>query len=167
MRFYLILVLLFIYGCKTIQYLPPDEQTVKISLGYSCRKVDTFQNIFIFAFIPDTSAVDLWFTAQEQEIILNKADSINFYSYPDSLPREENGIIYRPYCYPAHLRIMTENKDKTVIFFRGTLKNYQSKFDNLIELASLILEMAFNKEEYKNYNRTNHYFHFDYFDDLK
>lgn len=166
MKYNFIFLFLLIFGCSTIKNLPPDVQNVRVSLGYACRKVDTFENKFIFAFIPDTAAVDIWFTKQEQENILKKADSINFFSFPDSLPREQDGIIYRPYCYPAYLRIMTESKDKTVLFFRGTTKSYQSQHNSLEELANLILEIAFNKNEYKNYLKKKNYFYFDYFDDL-
>lgn len=166
MRYYFILIILFIFGCKTIQYVPPDEQNVKISLAYTCREIDTFHNKFIFAFVPDTTAVDLWFTKQEQEIILNKADSINFFSFPDSLPKADSGLVYHPNCYPASLRIMTESNDKTVVFFRETTNDYKSQLDELQDLANNILEMAFNKKEYKDYGKSKPDFYFNYFDDL-
>ncbi len=153
MKLQYILFVLLISGCSTIKNLPPDEQKIRVSLEYACRKVDTFENAFIFAFIPDTAVVEMWFTKQEQEKIINKADSIDFFNFPDSLPREQDGIIYRPYCYPAYLRIMTANKDKTVIFFRGTTEDYLDQHSELEELANLILEFALNKKEYKNYGK--------------
>ena len=161
-----IFLFLLISGCSSIKDLPPDEQNVKVILNYACRKVDTFENKFIFAFIPDTTVVDIWFTKKEQENILKKADSIKFFSFPESLPREQDGIIYRPYCYPAYLRIMTGSKDKTVIFFRGTTKEYRSQHSYLEELANLILDMALSKKEYEDFLKKKNYFYFDYFDDL-
>jgi len=161
-----IFLLLLISGCSTIKNLPPDVQNVRVKLNYACREVDTFENKFIFAFIPDTAVVDIWFTKQEQQNILSKADSIYFFSLPDSLPKEQDGIIYRPYCYPAYLRIITEDRDNTVFFFRGTTNDYQDQHNSIIELANLILEIAFNKKAYKDYGKKNNYFYFDYFDDL-
>ncbi|MFZ1517266.1 MAG: hypothetical protein WAU11_00735 [Ignavibacteriaceae bacterium] len=148
MKYNLIIIFLFLSGCKPIQLVLPEEQNIKINLVYACRQVDTFQNKFFIAFIPDTLAVDVWFTKQEQEFILNKLDSINFFTFPDSLPKEESEIIYHPYCYPASLRIKTNAKDKTVLFYRGTTEKYNRQFQALVKLADNILEMALNKKEY-------------------
>ena len=148
MKYYLIIICLFLSNCKSIQVLRPEEQNIKINLVYSCRQIDTFQNKFFVAFITDTLAFDIWFTKQEQEFISNSLDSINFFTFPDSFPKEESGIIYHPYCYPASLRIKTDEKDKTVLFYRGTTEKYKAQLQTLKKLANNILELALNKKEY-------------------
>lgn len=167
MKFCAMFMMVILLGCSASKKVEPDEQFVKVLLGYGCQEIDTFNKIFITSFIPDTILISTWFTADEQKAILAKADSISFFSYPEILPEEPEVIFYRPNCFPAYLRIVTDNKDNTVYFFRATTGDYKELLTDLKGLILLIREIAFNKDEYKNHPLwENYYFHFDYFDDM-
>ena len=163
MRYHIILAFLFIYGCKTIEVTPRVIQNVKIILVFQGYRIDTFQNKFFFG---DTSNVDMWFTQHEQDTILHIANSFHFFTLPQIIPEELDGITYRPYPYPAYLRIMSSDGDNTVAFYRKTTVNYKNNLSNLHRLSNFILDKAMNKWEYKEYYKPKPYFYFDYFDDL-
>ncbi len=167
MKFYIVIIAIIISGCSASKKVEPDVQFVKVLLGYGCQRIDTFNKQFITSFVPDTVLIPIWFTQEEQKSILAKADSILFFNFAEILPEEHDGLTYRPNCFPAYIRIVTDDKDNTVIFFRSTTMEYKEQLSDLEELVSLIREIAHNKNEYKNHPLWEDYkIQFKYFDDL-
>jgi len=133
----------------------PDVQFVQIDYKYNFKdELNTFQNYYQKDLVIDgVIRTEFWLTKEEQNIILEKANEINFFSLPDSIINRAPVEIYpNPLQY---LRIRRGEREK-IIVWNYMLPAYQLPgYRKLIELADLIRITVESKPEYKRLPQRN------------
>ena len=150
----LILITVFFTGCEK-KVLEPDPQFLKIHFHYGfANELNTFEQTFQKDLGLDGTAItDFWFSTEEQERILVKVETINFFNFSDTVgynPGVDSiAVIIEPHPGWQFLRAKHENRDKTVYWY--DFYNYEDKYSTpLMELTSLIIEIIESKPEYQN-----------------
>lgn len=144
---------LIIIGCsKTVT--SPDPQLIKIHFYYGFgNELNTFELTYTKDLVQDGYiTVDFWLTEAEQERIKNKLDSVDFFSFPDTLIYQmgSDSIMARIEPDPGwqFLRVAAENRDKAV-HWRYPLPEGNEFVPRLVELKNMIIEIIEAKPEYK------------------
>jgi hypothetical protein len=130
--------------------IEPDPQFVQIFFKYDFNnELNTFDKTYQKDLILDgTIKVNFWLTTEEQNRILNKANEINFFAFPNVFLNDTSIILVSPNPGDQILRIQTDNKDHqaqwTILI---DLSNPQAV--KLKELSSIIISIIEAKPEYK------------------
>lgn len=144
------LLTLFLFVSCSDSLLEPDPQFVQIFFKYEFNnELNTFDKTYQKDLILDgTIKVNFWLTTDEQNQILNKANEINFFSFPDTFLNDTSFVLVSPNPGEQKLRIKTNNKDHQSIWtILIDLSNPQAA--KLKELSSLIISIIEAKPEYK------------------
>ncbi len=132
-------------------FLEPEEQFVRIHFRYGFRdELNTFENYFRKDLVRDgVMEIDFWLTRNEQSEILHRAESLGFFTMPDSIIVEAP-VVVAPNPLQS-LRIQSNGSDNTVVWhyiveeFRGDLADH---FESIQELSRTIREIIELKPEY-------------------
>ncbi len=146
-------VLLLLFGsCSQSTDAPepvPEVQALKIDLQYGFRdELNTFALTLQKDLVLDgTVTVPFWLTSDEQDVILQKAVGIDFFSLPDTLQREP-GVFISPDPSPDLLRLQYGSQEKTVVWYYPQDPN-DTQWKALLELRNVIMQVIQAKPEYK------------------
>lgn len=136
-------------GCSHSPNEPRQTQFLQIQFQYYFRdELNTFEGTLQKDLVMDgVIKVPFWLSRSEQQAILDKAQAIGFFSFPDTLFREP-GIAFSPDPSPDILRIRYQQQEKSVVWFYPM--DSRSQFSQrLRELADLIRQSIESKPEYK------------------
>lgn len=143
------IVLLFA-GCTIFQSNTQSEQHIKICLKYGHGdEINTFEGRLVKDLVPRKVTTTFWFTEHEQEIILAKVDSINYFSLPDEIPFPTSDY-FPPFTEYFKLRIQVNGNDKTIEWYDATEDKNIVIHKKLSDLFELIRTITFAKKEYKD-----------------
>ena len=95
--------------------------------------------------------VEFWLTATEQNSILEKANSMNYFAMPDTFKNFSNDslmITMDPDPGEQILRIQHQSLDKTIVWTYPVLHT-NSQLNDLLELQKFIITLIESKPEYK------------------
>jgi hypothetical protein len=147
--FILPLLCLFLLSCQDSS-IEPENQFVQIYFKYGFKNVlNTFENSYEKDLVLDgVIKVKFWFTAEEQNAILEKAIEDNYFSIPDTLQKDSTVVIIDPSPGEQILRIKYQSKDKTTIW-KYPLNEDNSQVKDLMKLTSFIISIIESKPEYK------------------
>jgi hypothetical protein len=150
--FFILLSGLFLLSCQDSP-VEPENNFVNIYLKYDFKnELNTFENTFQKDLILDgVIKIKFWLTAKEQNSILEKAKSINYFSLPESfqyIPQDSIMVFAHPNPGEQILRIKYQKLDKTTVWTYPLLEN-NSQFDDLLELRKFIITLIESKPEYK------------------
>ena len=150
MKYLLLLLSFFAIKCINFQAQEgTEQQLLQINLQEGAYDdVNTFEGTLVKDLIPGTVKIPFWFTKREQEIILTKAEDINFFSFPDTLQPEPN-VVVTPNLGPEVIRLKIRDKDKTVVSFYPVEDKYKKYIDSFTQLKDLINDIVESKPEYK------------------
>ena len=143
-------LILFLFNSCSDSLVEPDQQFVQIFFKYEFNnELNTFDNTYQKDLILDGSIkVNFWLTNEEQNQILNKANEINFFSFPDTFLNDTSFVLVSPNPGEQILRIKSDNNDHQSIWtVLIDLSNPQAV--KLKELSSLIISIVESKPEYK------------------
>ena len=144
-----ILVLVLFISCSD-SIIEPDPQIVQVFFKYSFNnELNTFDKTYQKDLILDgTIKVSFWLTTEEQNQILNKANELNFFSFPNIFPNDTSNVLVSPNPGDQILRIKTDNYDHQTKWTLLIDMN-NPKASNIKELSSLIISIIEAKPEYK------------------
>ena len=150
--FFLLLFGLFLSSCQDSP-VEPENQFVQIYFKYGFKnELNTFKNTFQKDLVMDgVIKVKFWLTAVEQNSILEKANSINYFSMPDTfkyISKDSIMVSIDPNPGEQILRIKYKTKDKTTIWTYPLVEN-NNQFNDLLELRQFIITIIESKPEYK------------------
>ena len=150
--FVLLFITLFLVSCKD-NSIEPQNQSVQIYFKYAFNnELNTFENTYQKDLVMDgVIKVKFRLTEEEQIEILEKADSINYFSLPDTFKYiPVNGIIKTIQPNPGEqiLRIKYKQEDKKIIW-TYPLNDNNPKVKDLMELKDFIISIIELKSEYK------------------
>ena len=144
------LITLFLSVSCSDSIVEPEPQFVQIFFKYEFNnELNTFDKTYQKDLILDgTIKVNFWLTTDEQNQILNKANEINFFSFPDTFVNDTSFVLVSPNPGEQILRIKINNNDHQSIWtILIDLSNPQAV--KLKELSSLIISIIEAKPEYK------------------
>ena len=149
---FLILFGLLISSCQDSP-VEPDPQFVQIYLKYGFRnELNTFENTYQKDLVLDgTIKVNFWLTEDEQNKILEQANSVNYFAMRDTfkyLSPDSLIVIISPDPGEQILRINYQSKDKTTVWSYPTPEN-DEEFNDLLELRQFIITIIESKPAYK------------------
>ncbi|MCB9247647.1 MAG: hypothetical protein H6613_03485 [Ignavibacteriales bacterium] len=135
-------------SCKDSS-VEPAQQFIQIYFKYYHKnELNTFDQTYQKDLVLDgTIKVKFWLTTEEQNKILNKANEIDFFSFPEIFP-SDTGIIIFPNPGDQVLRIKTDNEDHQTQWTILIDMN-DDRAIKLIELNDLIISLIELKPEYK------------------
>lgn len=148
-----ILVLVLFISCSD-SIIEPDPQIVQVFFKYSFNnELNTFDKTYQKDLILDgTIKVSFWLTTEEQNQILNKANELNFFSFPNIFPNifpnDTSNVLVSPNPGNQILRIKTDNYDHQTKW-TVLIDMNNSQAINIKELSSLIISIIEAKPEYK------------------
>jgi len=147
--FILPLLCLFLLSCQDSS-MEPENQFVQIYFKYGFKNVlNTFENTYEKDLILDgVIKIKFWFTAEEQNGILEKAQEVNYFSIPDTLQNDSTLVIIDPSPGEQILRIKFQAKDKTTIW-TYPLNEDNSQVNDFMKLTNFIRSIIESKPEYK------------------
>lgn len=154
MKYFLSFSLLLILGILFLScqdsVVEPENQFVKIYLKYDHKNVlNTFDNTYQKDLVLDgTITVNFWLTADEQNQILNKANEINFFTFPESFETDSSLPIPSENFGQQKLRIKFNDINNTVVWYYPLYDNDQQVKD-LMAIEDLIRSIIEAKPEYK------------------
>ncbi len=150
MKYLSLLVFVLLSACnRTSPSERSKDRTVQVHLHYGkYSDVNTFDSTLVKDLIPGTVKIPFSFTNQEQEMILAKAESLDFFSYPDTLRRKPNVFVY-PDLGPETIRLKNGNREVTVVSFWSVDDYYLKYFDGFQQLEKIINDIVMAKPEYK------------------
>jgi hypothetical protein len=92
-----------------------DPQFVEVYLQYGfLDELNTFTGTLTKDLVMDGSiTVAFWLSTKDQQSILEAADQLSFFSFPDTFPAQK-GVSFQPDPSPDRLRIRSGNRDHTV-----------------------------------------------------
>ncbi|MBU0561238.1 MAG: hypothetical protein KJ799_04950 [Bacteroidetes bacterium] len=148
----LLLAGLFLLSCQDSS-VEPENQFVQIFFKYGIKnELNTFENTYQKdLFLDGVIKIKFWLTADEQNKILEKAYSVNYFSMPDTFkvsPWDSIYIYTSPDSSEQILRIKYQDKEKTTIWTYPLVEN-MSQFKDLLELQQFIISIIESKPEYK------------------
>jgi hypothetical protein len=151
MKNILIVYIILLSGCSFFHSVTHDPQLIQINLkGPTGDEVNTFSGMVVKDLvILGKDSTSFWFTKQEQDRILAKVDSIDFYSLPDTIKPHPN-IIHVGFDKPSFLRIRIGDKDKTVVSYHPVEERNEKYNRRYHELFWFIWKIVQSKEEYKS-----------------
>lgn len=150
MNFIILCCTVFFSGCSLLNTTGHDEQFVKVHFRYfNGDEINTFTGKVIKDLIPGKDSTSLWYTLEEQMMILSMADSINFFSFPDTIKHSKDHFV-QPYFGPAKLRIKFGNKDKTVVICSPCSNEFIEYHNSFVKFFIFITTLTYEKNEYKN-----------------
>ncbi len=149
---FLVLFCLFLSSCKDSS-VEPATQFAQIYLKYDFEnELNTFDNTFQKDLIMDgVIKIEFFLTAEEQNQILEKAYSINYFSLPDTfkyIPVNGITLITNPNPGEQVLRIKFQQKDKKIIW-TYPLNEDNVEANDLMKLKDFIISIIESKPEYK------------------
>lgn len=153
-NFVLPVLCLCILACNKNSVLEPENQFVQIYFKYDFKnKLNTFDNTYQKDLVLDgVEKVTFWLTAQEQNSVLEQAETIDFFSFPDKftyVPQDDSLSVYiSPNPGEQILRIKYGGKDKTVIWTYPLNEN-DPQVEDLMKLKDFIISVIESKPEYK------------------
>jgi hypothetical protein len=152
--FLVLLITGLIFSSCQDSFVEPEDQFVQIFLKYGFKnKLNTFENTFQKDLVRDgVIKVKFWLTAAEQNKILEKANSVYYFSMPDTFKNVSPDSIevhFNPNPGEQTLRIKYQSNDKTTIWTYPLLEN-NKQLDDLMELRQFIIGIIESKPEYKN-----------------
>ncbi|MCH7964011.1 MAG: hypothetical protein IH852_08740 [Bacteroidetes bacterium] len=150
--FVLLFSVLFLSSCQN-SLIKTDNGNVQVYFKYGHKNVlDTFENTYQKDMILDgVIKIRFFLTPEELNQILEKANSINYFSLPDTFKYVPvNGItkITDPNPGEQILRIKYQQKDKRTIWTYPLNDNFPEVKD-LMELKDFIISIIISKPEYK------------------
>jgi hypothetical protein len=132
----------------------PGNQSVQVFFMYNFEnELNTFDNTYQKDLDAD-GAIKISFnlTAEEHERIVQKASEINFFSFPDTLPKYNNtdSIVahVEPNCNEV-LRIKTQTEDHISVWNSDIFYN-QTEYLRIQELRSIIISIIESKQQYQS-----------------
>jgi len=146
---------IFLTGCSSVPttstrlFLSGEKQLVKIYFQYSFwNKLDTFDKTYQkdlgtagFATIP------FEFTKVEQQLIIEKMDSVNLFSLPDSIPLHQRHYMDPS---PAQRQLIVKYKDR----YKVILWTYQPDTSIVVkkfsEFRDFLIQMIESRQEVKS-----------------
>jgi hypothetical protein len=150
--FLLAAVILLVPSCEGLFTTKPEAQLVQVYLKYGFNnELNTFEKTLQKDLVADGIVkTSFWFTAEEQNAILEKANKINFFSLPDTLKYVSHNKLTEkifPDPGPQILRIKTPTQDKTVLWTYPSSDNPRMK--DLLEINKFIQSLIEAKPAYK------------------
>ncbi len=155
--FYPALITIFLFASCSNTSEPEsvitEQQFVKIYMKYSFKdEINTFKLKVTKDLIVDgTVTIPFYFTEEEQNKILGKADEIGFFAMPDTFKYvSASGKI--PHIVPdageQKLRINCGDKDKTIVW-TAPQNDDNLLFQKYLELQNFIIDIVSSRPEYK------------------
>ena len=143
---------LFLSSCQN-SFINSENNNVQIYFKYGHKNVlNTFENTFQKDMVLDgVIKIKFYLTPEEQNQILIKANSINYFSLPDTFKYiPVNGVIKETDPNPGEqiLRIKYHQRDKRIIW-TYPLNDDFPKVKDLIELKNFIISIITSKPDYK------------------
>ena len=117
-KFVLFFIALFLSSCKD-NSVEPETQFVQIYFKYSFKnELNTFANTYQKDLVLDgVIKVKFWLTDEEQNNILDKLNSLNYFSLPDTFNYiPQDSISPSPNPGKQILRIKYQQNDKKIIW---------------------------------------------------
>jgi hypothetical protein len=150
--FVFLLPVIFISSCHN-SLIETENGNVQIYFKYGHQNVlDTFENTYQKDLVMDgVFKTKFHLTREEKNEILEKANSINYFSLPDTLKYiPVNGITKMTDPNPGEqiLRIKYQQKDKRIIWTYPLNDDYP-EVKNLMKLKGFIISIIESKPEYK------------------
>jgi hypothetical protein len=151
--FFVLLLLVSLLSSCQDSSVEPETQFVQIYFKYSFKnELNTFENTYQKDLVLDgVIKVKFWLTAEEQNRILEKANSINYFSLPDTFKYiSQDSITVSINSNPGEqiLRIKYQMNDKTTLWTYPLLEN-DTQFNDLLELRQFIITIIESKPEFK------------------
>jgi hypothetical protein len=148
---YFFLLCLLSLSCKDSP-VGPEEQFTKILFQYNFKnELNTFDCTFQKDLIINgVVKVNFWLTAEEQNSIVQKAETLGFFSMPDSILNSAP-IMIMP-SSNTFLRIKTETSDHSVFWdyvFEEFQPDLYEDYLKLTELSRFIQQVIEAKREYQ------------------
>ena len=150
---YLVLLLIFFLACERKYPTELEVQFVKIHFHYGFKnELNTFEQTYQKDLVKDgTITTSFWLNQEEQNKIVEKIQSLNFFDFPDMIKYGESDSI-RVYISPnpgrQFLRIKYNEFDKTVNWNPPLPKN-NSFTPKLKELIIFIIQIIEANPEYQ------------------
>ncbi len=144
---------LFLPYCQNT-FINSENHNVQVYFKYGHKNVlNTFENSYQKDLIMDGVIKDkFYFAPDEENLILNMANSINFFSLPDTFKyvKKVRGLILETDPNPGEqiLRIKYLDKDKRIIW-TYPINEDNPEVKNLIKLNNFIISIIESKPEYK------------------
>jgi hypothetical protein len=145
--------LLLNIGCISFFSERHDPQLIQIDFRYGKgEKINTFSGELVKDLIPGTARTTFWFTKHEQDLILAKVDSLDFYDLPDTINIMSPSVIILPSFGPSYFRIKHGDRDKTVMLYDFSIESDKMPIilRRITMLVDYILQIAYSKAEYKS-----------------
>lgn len=147
------LIGIIVLAC-TKSTIEPDPQFLKVYMHYDFRnEVNTFKNYLQKDLILDGVAqTGFLFSAEEQEKILEKVNSVNYFGFPDTIRYvpglESMSVVVEPNPGEQFLRIKYHHQDKIVYWYYPLPDNEYARL--LLELKDFIVETIESTSEYQS-----------------
>ena len=147
-------ILLLLVLCNKNPVIP-EEQFIKIHFHYGFgNELNTFEQTYQKDLVLDGSVkIPFWLTAEEQEQIISKVQTVNFFQFPDTICYNSETdsftvAIVEPNPGRQFLRILYQEQDKTVNWYLPLPDNEYSI--SLLELIEHIISIIESKPEYQS-----------------
>ena len=147
-----LLIILLISSCKE-SIFEPEDQFVQIYFKYGFRnELNTFENTYQKDLVWNgVIKIRFYLTTEEQNKILDKINSIDYFSLPDTfkyIPEDSISLIALPNPGEQLLRIKYRHNDKETIW-TYPINEDNPQVENLMELNYFIISIIESKPEYK------------------